>query len=142
MVDFVESFMNPQLLVMLLAAAAAFATVLTITMPLLSRDRMAYRMKSMATERDKMRTARMAQFNRDNQGSGRLRQTPKGFMQEIVNRLNSEINSIVKDKDFASVLEADGSIALGGPPSDLAALVRSDIERWRKLVRDRNIKVE
>ena len=41
MVDFVESFMNPQLLVMLLAAAAAFATVLTVTMPLLSRDRMA-----------------------------------------------------------------------------------------------------
>ncbi len=67
---------------------------------------------------------------------------PKGVPQEIVNRLNSEINSIVKDKDFASVLEADGSIALGGPPSDLAGLVRSDIERWRKLVRDRNIKVE
>ncbi len=87
MVDFVESFMNPQLLVMLLAAAAAFATVLTVTMPLLSRDRMAYRMKSMATERDKMRAARMAEFNRDNQG-GRLRQTPKGFMQEIVNRFN------------------------------------------------------
>ncbi len=87
MVDFVESFMNPQLLVMLLAAAAAFATVLTITMPLLSRDRMAYRMKSMAIERDKMRAARLAEFNRDNQG-GRLRQTPKGFMQEIVNRLN------------------------------------------------------
>lgn len=87
MADFVESFMNPQLLVMLLAAAAAFATALTITMPLLSRDRMAYRMKSMATERDKMRAARMAEFNRESQ-VGRLRQTPKGFMQEIVNRLN------------------------------------------------------
>jgi tight adherence protein C len=87
MVDFVESFMNPQLLVMFLAAAAAFATVLTVTMPLLSRDRTAYRMKSMATERDKMRAARMAEFNRDTQ-TGRLRQTPKGFMQQIVNRLN------------------------------------------------------
>lgn len=87
MVDFVEAFMNPQLLVMLLAAAAAFATVLTVTMPLLSRDRMSHRMKSMATERDKMRAARMAEFTRDGQ-TGRLRQTPKGFMQEIVNRLN------------------------------------------------------
>jgi len=67
---------------------------------------------------------------------------PKGVPQEIVSRLNAEINAIVKDKDFASVLEADGSTALGGSPSDLAALVRSDIERWRKLVRDRNIKVE
>jgi tight adherence protein C len=86
MVEFVEAFMNPQLLVTLLAAAAAFATVLTVTMPILSRDRMAFRMKSMAVERDKMRAARIAEFNRETQG--RLRQTPTGFMQEIVNRLN------------------------------------------------------
>ncbi len=86
MVDFVEAFMNPQLLVMILAAAATFATVLTVAMPLISRDRMAFRMKSMATERDKMRAARMAEFNKE--GQGRLRQTPKGFMQQIVNRLN------------------------------------------------------
>jgi tight adherence protein C len=86
MMEFVEAFMNPQLLVMILAAAATFATVLTVAMPLVSRDRMAYRMKSMATERDKMRAARMAEFSKD--GQGRLRQTPKGFMQQIVTRLN------------------------------------------------------
>jgi tight adherence protein C len=88
MVDFVESFMSAQLLVMLLAAAATFATVLTVSMPLLSRDRMSQRMKVMATERDKMRAARMTEFNRDGQQGGRLRQTPKGFMQQIVNKLN------------------------------------------------------
>ncbi len=86
MIDFIEAFMNPQLLVMILAAAATFATVLTVAMPLVARDRMAYRMKSMATERDKMRAARMADFSKE--GQGRLRQTPKGFMQQIVNRLN------------------------------------------------------
>ena len=88
MVDFVESFMSAQLLVMLLAAAATFATVLTVSMPLLSRDRMSQRMKVMATERDKMRAARMTEFNRDGPQGGRLRQTPKGFMQQIVNKLN------------------------------------------------------
>ena len=87
MVDFVEMYLSAQLLVMVLAAAAAFATVLTIAVPLLSRDRMAHRMKVMAVERDKMRAARLQEFNRDGQG-GRLRQTPKGFMQEVVNRLN------------------------------------------------------
>lgn len=88
MVDFVESFMSAQLLVMLLAAAATFATVLTVSMPMLSRDRMSQRMKVMATERDKMRAARLTEFNREGQQGGRLRQTPKGFMQQIVNRLN------------------------------------------------------
>jgi tight adherence protein C len=87
MVDFVESFMSAQLLVMLLAAAATFATVLTVSMPMLSRDRMSQRMKVMATERDKMRAARMTEFSREGQ-PGRLRQTPQGFMQQIVNRLN------------------------------------------------------
>jgi tripartite-type tricarboxylate transporter receptor subunit TctC len=67
---------------------------------------------------------------------------PKGIPQEIVSRLNAEINGIVKDRDFAAVLEADGSTALGGPPSDLTALIKSDIERWRTLIRDRQIKVE
>ena len=88
MVDFVESLMSAQLLVMLLAAAATFATVLTVSLPMLSRDRMSHRMKVMATERDKMRAARLTEFSRVDGQSGRLRQTPKGFMQEIVNRLN------------------------------------------------------
>jgi tight adherence protein C len=87
MVDFVESFMSAQMLVMLLAAVATFATVLTLSAPMLSRDRMSQRMKVMATERDKMRAARMTEFSREGQ-SGRLRQTPQGFMQQIVNRLN------------------------------------------------------
>jgi tripartite-type tricarboxylate transporter receptor subunit TctC len=67
---------------------------------------------------------------------------PKGIPQEIVSRLNAEINSIVKDKEFASVLEADGSVALGGHPVELANLIKSDIERWRNLIAARNIKVE
>ena len=67
---------------------------------------------------------------------------PKGIPQDIVSRLNTEINAIVKDKDFAAVLEADGSTALGGPPSQLTALIKLDIDRWRNLIRDRKIKVE
>jgi tripartite-type tricarboxylate transporter receptor subunit TctC len=67
---------------------------------------------------------------------------PKGMPQEVVSRLNTEINGILKEKDFATVLEADGSTALGGAPADLVVLIKSDIERWRKLIRDRKITVE
>jgi tight adherence protein C len=86
MAEFIEAYMSGQLLVMLLASAATFATVLTLSMPLLSRDRMSQRMKLMATERDKMRAARLQEFSRD--GQTKLRQTPKGFMQQIVNKFN------------------------------------------------------
>lgn len=67
---------------------------------------------------------------------------PKNMPREIVTRLNTEIGALLKDKDFAAVLEADGSTALGGPPSQLAELVKADVERWRKLIKDRGIKVE
>ena len=85
-VDFVEAWLKPQLIVMLLAAIATFVTVLTIALPVLSRDRMGQRMKVMATEREKMRASRLTELSKD--GQGRLRQTPKGFMQQIVDQFN------------------------------------------------------
>ncbi len=85
MFDLVDSFMKPQTVVMLLASVATFITVLTVAMPMLQRDRMGQRMKVMATERDKMRLQRLADLAKDGQG-GRLRQAPKGFMQQIVDR--------------------------------------------------------
>ena len=95
--------MRPQLVVTVLAAVATFATVLTLALPLLSRDRTQQRMRVMATERDKMRAARMADFAKDG-GTARLRQVNKGFMQQIVDKLNlrsafesDEIKSKLKD---------------------------------------------
>jgi tight adherence protein C len=87
MMEIVELVVRPQLLVTMLAAIATFATVLTIAMPILTRDRMGQRMKVMAVERDKMRAARMAEVSKA-AGSGRLRQSPKGFMQQIVDTLD------------------------------------------------------
>jgi tight adherence protein C len=87
MIDQITSLLTPQIIVTLLAAIAAFATTLTVLMPVLSRDRLSTRMQVMALERDKMRAARLADLNKKD-GQGRLRTTPKGFMQEIVDKLN------------------------------------------------------
>ena len=77
----IDTFTNPTFLVTILMAICAFATVLTITMPMLARDRMNHRMRVMAVERDKMRAERLAEMARDRQG-GRLRQSPTGYMQQ------------------------------------------------------------
>ena len=86
MVDLIEQFMKPQLIVTLLAAVAAFATVVTIVLPVLSSDRTSQRMKVMATERSKMRSQRLADLGKEQ--AGKLRQAPKGFMQQIVDQFN------------------------------------------------------
>ena len=75
--DFVDLVTNPQFVVMVLTGLAAFATVLTLTMPALSRDRINSRMKIMATERDKMRAERLAELSTTQRGS--LRGTKKNL---------------------------------------------------------------
>lgn len=87
MMDFIEVVLKPQLMVMALSAIAAFATVLTIAMPVLQRDRTSQRMKVMALERDKMRAARLADLKAKESG-GKLRQAPKGFIPQLVESLN------------------------------------------------------
>jgi tight adherence protein C len=84
MMEFIDLIMKPQLLVMAAGAIAAFATVLTIAMPMLDRDRMGQRVRVMATERDKMRATRLAELKSKDGPAGKLRQSPKGFMQQLV----------------------------------------------------------
>ena len=104
MLDQLTSLLTPQIIVTLLAAVAAFATALTVLMPVLSRDRLNTRMQVMALERDKMRAARMADLNKDSQG--RLRTAPKGFMEEIVKRLN--LRSVFETEEVRDKLKMAG----------------------------------
>ena len=102
--DFIETFTNPTFLVTILTAICAFATVLTIALPMLAQDRMNHRMRTMAVERDKMRAERMTEMSRDRQG--RLRQTPTGFMQQIVNPLN--LRKMLDTEDLRDRLKRAG----------------------------------
>lgn len=86
--SFVETVMNPQLIATIMAAVCVFATVLSVAMPMLARDRMNQRMKEMAVERAKMRSARIADLAKDTKGGGKLRTAPKGFMQRIVDEFD------------------------------------------------------
>ena len=86
MMDLIDMVLKPQLMVMTLSAIAAFATVLTIAMPVLQRDRSTQRMKVMAVERDKMRAARLAELK--DAGQGKLRYAARGMMQRLVDGLD------------------------------------------------------
>ncbi len=90
MTFFVDTVMNPQFMATALAAICVFATVLTVALPMLQRDQMNRRMREMAIERSKMRSARLAEMtskDRQQGGGSRLRSTPKGFMHQVVTQL-------------------------------------------------------
>ena len=86
MMNILELIVTPQIGFMLLASIAAFATVITIALPALARDKVTARMKIMAVERDKLRTSRVAEFAGGDRT--RLRHSSKGLMTQIVELLN------------------------------------------------------
>ncbi len=88
MADLIQTFANPTLAVTLLTALCAFATVFSIAMPILSRDRMNHRMRVMAIEREQMRAKRLAEVANRDRPSAKLRMVSKGFMRDMVDQFN------------------------------------------------------
>ncbi len=70
----------------LLAFIAAIATVLTLAMPFLQNDKLKSRMKSVATERDRLRQRSREKMNREKRELS-LRNEPKAFLRQLVEQL-------------------------------------------------------
>jgi tight adherence protein C len=87
MLSFINKIVDPQLLVMVLAAIAAFATIASFVLPLLTGDRFNARMKYVGGERERLRAERLAQLAEE-QRQSRLRTEPKSFMKQVVEQLN------------------------------------------------------
>ncbi|HUL89343.1 MAG TPA: type II secretion system F family protein [Pseudolabrys sp.] len=87
MLDFLISALNVQTLTMLLAAVAAAATVLTLAMPLVYVNPLDKRMRAVALEREKIRQRERERMSQENQ-KVKLRQTPKQYVQTIVDQFN------------------------------------------------------
>ncbi len=60
----------------------------------------------------------------------------------IVARLNSEIERMLALPEMKSRLAADGADAAGGPPEKFAAFIRSDIDKWTKVIKAANVQVD
>ncbi len=83
--QFITTILTPINMVMLLAALATFATLITIISPYLEGDKLRSRMKSVASERERLKTQ-----NRENlaqaKNPARLREKPQGMMADLVDR--------------------------------------------------------
>jgi len=87
MMDFLIGALNVKTLTMLFAAVAAAATVLTLAMPLVLVNPLDKRMRAVALEREKIRQRERERLTQENQ-KVKLRQTPKQYVQTVVDRFN------------------------------------------------------
>ena len=67
---------------------------------------------------------------------------PAGTPKAIVTKLNAEINAALKMPDVRAKLEAAGIEIQGGTPQEYAALIKSDLAKWGKVVKEAGIAAE
>ncbi len=80
-----DTLTDAHTIAMVLVGIAVFASIVTIAMPLLSTDKLDKRMRSVATEREKIRAREREKLNAS---KGSLRQEPKAYMKRIVDRFS------------------------------------------------------
>lgn len=64
---------------------------------------------------------------------------PAGTPKAVINKLNAEINAALKFPDVRAKLETAGIDIQGGTPQEYAALIKSDLAKWSKVVKEAGI---
>jgi len=67
---------------------------------------------------------------------------PKGMPAEAVKFLNIELNKVLQHKSVTDRFSAEGTTSVGGTPEHLLQTIVSDIERWKRVIKEANIKFE
>jgi len=67
---------------------------------------------------------------------------PKGTPKEIVERVSAEFAKAVREPDVVKRIGELGYLPIAGGPSDYAANIKSEIEKWAPVVKNANIKAE
>ena len=68
--------------------------------------------------------------------------SPTGTPREVIARLNSDINAVLKDPEASGALIKLGFTPVGGTPEQFQDLIRSNIDKWGRVIREAKIKVE
>ena len=101
--EMITTLLEPANLLALFVAVLVFATVLTFAIPMLERDRLSERMKSVASRRDELRRQARSQMRND---SPTLRQTDEGFAKNVVDKL--QLSKFLEDPKVAEYLAQAG----------------------------------
>jgi tripartite-type tricarboxylate transporter receptor subunit TctC len=67
---------------------------------------------------------------------------PAGTPRALVRKVNADLNSALASPALAQRFTPLGLEAAGTTPEDFAAILRSEIAKWRRVVKEANIRVE
>jgi tripartite-type tricarboxylate transporter receptor subunit TctC len=67
---------------------------------------------------------------------------PRGTPPEILEKINAAINDSLKDPKFVERLKNLGGAPMGGSVADFGNVMKSEVEKWAKVVKFANLSVE
>ncbi len=67
---------------------------------------------------------------------------PAAIASELIEKLNGEVTRAISDPDIRTRFSGEGAEAQGGSPKDFALYMKSDFERWGKVVKEAGIFAE
>ena len=67
---------------------------------------------------------------------------PKRTPEDVVEKLNKEVNVSIAHPKLQAQLANLGGMALGGSPTDLAKLIADEVKKWSRVILAENMKRE
>jgi tripartite-type tricarboxylate transporter receptor subunit TctC len=67
---------------------------------------------------------------------------PKGTPPAVVEKINAEVNKVLKSPDVRDKFAAEGGGPMGGTAAEFAALLRTDHAKWGKVVKESGAKLD
>jgi tripartite-type tricarboxylate transporter receptor subunit TctC len=67
---------------------------------------------------------------------------PAGTPKPIIDRLHREIVKVVHSPEFTQVLTTEGATAVGNTPAEFGAVIRDDVKKWAKIVKEAGLRGE
>lgn len=64
---------------------------------------------------------------------------PKNLPRDIVMRWNQEVAKVLRTAAVVKWLEGEGLVPAGGPPEEYRDRIKSDVEKWKKVVKEAHI---
>lgn len=67
---------------------------------------------------------------------------PAGTPEAIVNKLNQSVNEIISEPETKAHIRSLELESVGGSAQDFATAIKTDLERWRAIIRETKITIE
>jgi len=67
---------------------------------------------------------------------------PAGTPKPVIERLNREIVKVVRSPEFNQILVSEGATPVGNTPAEFDAVIRADVKKWAKIIKEAGIRAE